>query len=155
MMMISRKVLAMQGEGDLRNRLTSQTMYEKPQQGDGAPSQGKGTEKKVLGTPISNRKKSSSANEVEMESVTKVSYVDMGRKGTSEEVKGKSNGNRDIRNGLSLHFEDNDEEKVCISMEDVIEEQRYWSCALIGYVLGSRISFAAMECFVRNQWKMV
>ncbi|GAB2213578.1 hypothetical protein Droror1_Dr00017888 [Drosera rotundifolia] len=91
------------------------------------------------------------AKKVEKESNRRTSYVDMLRKDKKEEMEKGIEVNRDTRKGLSLSFENCAQEEVTITMKDVIEKRRYWSCALFGYVLGSRMPYAAMEEFVQNQ----
>ncbi|GAB2268899.1 hypothetical protein Dimus_003841, partial [Dionaea muscipula] len=63
--------------------------------------------------------------------------------------------NRDTRKGLQLSCVDCREEEIIISADAVAAEMRYWGLALISYVLGDRVSFSAMEGFVRSQWKEV
>ncbi|GAB2232678.1 hypothetical protein Droror1_Dr00011724 [Drosera rotundifolia] len=46
--------------------------------------------------------------------------------------------NRDLRRGLKLESVERHDKDLEITLEDVIDERRFWDNALIGYVLGDR-----------------
>ncbi|GAB2290839.1 hypothetical protein Dimus_025103, partial [Dionaea muscipula] len=54
-------------------------------------------------------------------------------------------GNRDPRRGCKLFNEENRDEDLVFTFEDMVEERLYWANALIGNVLGDRIPFSAMN----------
>ncbi|GAB2282641.1 hypothetical protein Dimus_017179 [Dionaea muscipula] len=62
-------------------------------------------------------------------------------------------GNRDWKIGCQLSQVERLDDEVVISEDEVAAELEFWRHAVIGYVLGDRIPFSAMENFVRSQWK--
>ncbi|GAB2211947.1 hypothetical protein Droror1_Dr00025287 [Drosera rotundifolia] len=79
-------------------------------------------------------------------------YADVVR-GTTREVRRCLLENRD--NGQLLSHVSRRDEANEIDMEDVVDERGYWSCLLVGYVLGNYVPFMVMDRFVTENWRGV
>lgn len=63
--------------------------------------------------------------------------------------------NRTREKGMILSREEHDEDEIIINWDDVVDEQRYWQNAVVGYVLGDKVSYSVMKSFIRQQWSKI